>query len=267
MVEIIKRLNTIVYKKICTIANPNQVKQYYDSNILEPINLDSELRTQLFEFFNFTVYPNYLTDRMLELVVGEFQEQPIPLNKLQYVELFESIGKLNKDIGDILIQSIMGNSRGTETFVLDNNLVSRDNGLNTKASKIKKERFSTSTPSNPNPSTSSPSTSSPSTPNPSSPSSSSSSSSSPQSINLSNVFVQIILHIDKLKISSQFINFIRFLLANIYSNSQITPPSKLGEKIMLFERYGELPMRQFLCDLRIEKRLIDTNRYLPMYTQ
>jgi GTPase SAR1 family protein len=235
MIQVIKQTNTIVYKKICQISNPIQVKQYYDLNVLEPIISDPILKSQLIKFFNPTVYPNYLTDRILELVVSEYQEQPISFAKLKYIELFESIGKLNGEIADIILQSIISNPRGTSTFVFDG-VFDLDNGFDKKT---KNNNYlippQLSTP-NIKP-------------------------------NNFDIYCKIIKQIDKLKNSSKFIGFIRFLLANIYSNQNLTEPSYLVEKIILFNRYGELPMKQFINDLRIEKKQIDTNKHIGSYLQ
>lgn len=215
--KIIKRINTIVYKKISTMANPNQIKEYYDSNILEQINLDNNIKFHLSKYFDYDVYPNYLTDRILELVIIEYKSSSISLSKLQYIELFYLIGKLNENISDILIQNLMENPYRTDTFMLDN-----------LQSEIVQQK--------------------------------------------------IISLIDKLKFSKMFINFLRFLLANIYTN--FTEPANLIEKIFLFDKHGEVHMKQFINDLRINRKLnrlkssntfdtsdiFDTNKHLFIYT-
>lgn len=209
MGKIIKQLNTIIYKKISVISNPIQVKEYYDLNILEPLNFDNNIKFHFSKYFDFTIYPNYLTDRILELVVFEYQNQSVKLTQLEYIELFESVGKLDVNVSNILIQSIIENPRGTNTF----NFGSKNSSLSVCSGL-----------DDPN---------------------------------------KIIDLIDKLKISINFISFLRFLLANIYTN--LSSPENLIEKLFLFDKCGELPMRQFINDLRIEKKLIDTNKYLPFY--
>ncbi len=68
---------------------------------------------------------------------------------------------------------------------------------------------------------------------------------------------------EKLKSSEHFISFLRFFLANMYTTEN--NPNLLTEKMLLFIKYNELSMRQFISDLRIEKGIYDTRKNLKTY--
>lgn len=75
-------------------------------------------------------------------------------------------------------------------------------------------------------------------------------------------FIKII---DKLKQSDKFIEFLRFFLANMYTT--VIKPEELVSKVILFKKYGEIPIYQFLEDFRREKNNINTNTQIKMYIQ
>lgn len=205
MKKVVKKINTIIYRSINLISNPVEIKKFYDSQILTPINSDKTLKNKIEKFFNLTEYPSYFTDRILELVVAEFSEHTVSIFKLSYIELFENIGNLKAEVLDVVIDSLLSNPRGTHTFVFD-------------------------------------------IPSPN-----------------QTFFQQIIRQVDKLKISTKFIDFLRFLMANIYTN--LSKPEELVTKLLIFNRFEEIPMKQFVNDLRIEKKLIDTNKQITMYSR
>ena len=203
MKKVVKQINTIIYRSINLISNPMEIKKFYDSNIINPINSDKTLKTKISQFFNLTDYPSYFIDRILELVISEFSEHVVNISKLSYIELFENIGNLKAEVLDVVVDSLLSNPRATNTFVFD-----------------------TQGPT---------------------------------------FFQTIIRQIDKVKVSTKFIDFLRFLMANIYTN--LSKPEELVTKLLIFNRYEEIPMKQFINDLRIEKKLIDTNKQITMYSR
>lgn len=203
MKKMIKQINTIIYRKINLLTNPNQIKKFYDTNIKNVINSDKSIKNKIKQFIDFDIYPNFFVDRILELVVIEFSEQVVPINKFGYIQLFEHLGNLKTEIIDLVLDSLMSNPRGTGTIGFDN-------------------------------------------------------------LNQGSI-QNLIRTIDKTKISTKFVDFLRFFLANMYSN--ISKPEELVVKLMIFNRYEEIPMRQFINDLRIEKKNIDTNKQIQMYSQ
>ena len=52
-------------------------------------------------------------------------------------------------------------------------------------------------------------------------------------------------------------------MANLYST--LSRPDELVTKLLVFTKYEEIPLRQFIGDLRMEKKLIDTNKQNKMY--
>ena len=82
---------------------------------------------------------------------------------------------------------------------------------------------------------------------------------------------RIIKLFEKIKKSDNFIEFIRFFLTNMYTNL-LTSEGLITKKI-LFRTFGEIPMYEFINDLRIEKSCLDrsekskinTNKDYKMY--
>lgn len=202
----VKQLNTIIYRKINLMNSPTDIKTYYDASILNQIKADKFLCSKLVpNFYSITTYPGYFTDRILELVIAEFSEQAVPIHKLSYIELFKNTGNLKIDIIDIVLDSLMTNPRGTNTFIFNEN---------------EKTQFD---------------------------------------------YPHYIKLFDNIKFSSKFIDFLRFCMANIYTNC--LKSEELVGKLMIFTLYEEIPMRQFINDLRIEKNLINTNRQINVYSK
>ena len=202
MKKIVKQINTIAYTEINSLTVPMEIKTFYDSNIVNPIILDTNIKKRIEKFMDLTKYPSYFIDRILELIIVEYSEHSVALSKLSYIELFENIGNLKAEVIDLVLDALITNPRGINTFIFDN---ARNN--------------------------------------------------------LSNQ--QIIKLIDKVKFSSKFIDFLRFYMANMYSN--ITKPEELVIKLLIFNRFEEIPMRQFINDLKIEKKIFDTNKQLGIY--
>lgn len=208
MKKIVKQTNTLIYRYINSIENPLSIKLFYDSKLINPLKSDPNITKYISKYIDLTKYPSYFFDRILDLVITEFSENQIPLSKLSYIELFENIVDLKQEIVDLVIDAIILNPRGTNTFYfVESNEV--------------KLRPTYMTPQ------------------------------------------QIIKIIDKLKISTKFIDFLRFFMANMYSN--LIKPEELVIKLLIFNGFGEIPLRQFIEDLRIEKTMIDTNKQIKMY--
>jgi hypothetical protein len=74
---------------------------------------------------------------------------------------------------------------------------------------------------------------------------------------------RIISLFEKIKKSADFIEFIRFFLSNMYTNLLIS--EELITKKILFRTFGEIPMYEFINDLRTEKLKINTNKDTKMY--
>jgi GTPase SAR1 family protein len=202
MKKLVKKANTLIYKKINTINNPEDIVRYYYQNILKSINSDPVIKLKISKFFNLLTYPNYIADRIIELVTNEFSRNSVDVSRLSYIELFEHIGYLNAEVVDLIIETLINNTRCTQTFIF--------------------------------------------------------------TWNVSNFDLTIIKFLEKLKGSKKFLEFIRFFLANLYSSGQITP-EKLVEKLLLFTKYGELPLKQFILDLRIERKFVNTSVLIPIY--
>lgn len=64
--------------------------------------------------------------------------------------------------------------------------------------------------------------------------------------------IMLIKLMNKFKISKKFIEFIRFVLINMYNELSI---DQITKKIMIFERFQEIPLSQFLLDLNYEKKI------------
>lgn len=204
MKKLIKQLNTVIYKKINEMNNPFTIKHLYDTELIQRINAEPIISNAICPtFINPNTYPNFFTDRILELVITEYSEHIVPISKLSYIDLFENIGMFKIEVFDLLLDGMMSNPRGTNTFAFDN----YGPGFSQKVIKI----------------------------------------------------------LDKVKQSDKFIEFLRFFLANMYTT--VIKPEELVSKVILFRKYGEIPLNQFLEDFRREKNTINTNNHIKMYVQ
>ena len=204
MKKLVKQINTLTYKRINTITNPYQIKQTYDKEIIGVISANPLLKTPISKFLSLTTYPSYFTDRILELVIGEYSTQDVPVAKLSYIELFENTGNLKTEIIDLILDAVMSNPRGTKTFSFD---IYSTPGFSQRMIKI----------------------------------------------------------LEKIKNSTKFIEFLRFFLINIYSTQ--SKPEELVSKRLFFRKYTEIPLYEFIGDLRMEKTLIDSNKQNNIYRQ
>ena len=199
MKKLIKDLNTNIFKVINKFSAPQLIIDYYNNDIIANITSNSVIHTEITPFFNTNTYPNYITDKILELVVAEYSNSAVSINKIFYFELFEKIGNLKEEIIDVLLDALMLNIRGTHTFAFDGPL------------EIEK----------------------------------------------------IISIFEKIKKSANFIEFIRFFMSNMYTN--LLTSEELITKKILFRTFGEIPMYEFINDLRTEKLKINTNKDTKMY--
>jgi GTPase SAR1 family protein len=195
MTQLIKQINTLVYKKINTLQDPNEIKRFYDNEFVKALQTQMPLILQLKinNFVNLNVYPSYFVDRILELVIAEFTNNEVPLLSLKYFELFENIGNLKVEIIDLLLEALMSNPRGIKTF---------------------------------------------------------------SNINFDERNLYGLL--EKIKISGKFIAFLRFLLMNSYSGNVVTAENLIYCK-MLFRKYGEIPMYEFIGQIMAEKKTYNTS--------
>lgn len=199
MHKCIKNFNTIIYKKINTINEPNEIKTFYDNSILEPINANLELKNSIMTFFKLDVYPNYVVDRILELVTKIYSKNTVSISKLEYIELFEKIGNFKSEIIDIVIETLISNPAGTLTIVFDN--FTRFKG---QIIDYKNQAF----------------------------------------------IIELIKFINKLQFSTKFMLFLRFILMNVYKNANYGTFDEITKKQMIFDKFQEIPIRQFLSDLK-----------------
>jgi hypothetical protein len=119
MKKLVKDLNTNIYKVINKLLSPQQIVEYYDNEIIKKIRANRVILTEITPFFSTNTYPNYITDKILELVVNEYSNNSVSIKKIFYFELFEKIGTLKEEIIDVLLDSLMLNVRGTNTIIFD----------------------------------------------------------------------------------------------------------------------------------------------------
>jgi GTP-binding protein EngB required for normal cell division len=205
MKKVIKQTNTIIYKKINTMKNPHGIKEFFDNEFVNKIKSSNEIKLEFGKFFNLDVYPSYFTDKILELVIEEFSNNAVQVSKLEYIYFFESIGNLESEVIDVILDSLMSNPRGMSTFEYNN----YGSGFELKVIKL----------------------------------------------------------FEKIKKSVKFISFLRFFLANMYNSVFATKPEDLVIKKIIFKKYGEIPMYEFIQDLRFEKKNLDSGKSIKNYCQ
>lgn len=186
-----KQFNNIIYKHIINTSEPNNVKDFYDKII---IKIKQNIRIEIINpFINLIDYPIFICERIIELILDEFKNNKINIIKLSYFELINSIGYLDSNIADTILETICNNPRDVMTFYTDSNY---------DFDKIK------------------------------------------------NILLLI-------QISNHFLHFIRFLLSNIYNGLNL---ESLIMKKMLFIKFGEIPMCEFINNLIIEKKYNNKNK-------
>jgi GTPase SAR1 family protein len=116
MKKLVKQLNTTIFKVINEMKDYINIKKYYD-DIIKQIKSNKQLSTLLSGFFDFSIYPYYFVDKCLELVINEFTKQTINFTRFcNYIDFFSDIQKLDLEIIDVVLESIISNPRGSNTF-------------------------------------------------------------------------------------------------------------------------------------------------------
>lgn len=62
--------------------------------------------------------------------------------------------------------------------------------------------------------------------------------------------IELIKFINKLQFSTKFMVFLRFILMNMYKNANYGTFDEITKKQMIFDKFQEIPIRQFLSDLK-----------------
>jgi GTPase SAR1 family protein len=196
MVKLVKQLNTVVYKIIKNMSNPIDIKKFYDENVNLKLGHDSVIKFHVNPYLNFSSYPSYFADKILELIISEYSTTVVSVSKLSYIDLFENIINFKTEIIDILLESIINNKNGCSTFAFDSN-----------------ELF----------------------------------------------YKKIIMIFEKIKQSPKFIEFLRFFLMNFYFTK--ASDEELILKKLILNKYGEIPLQEFIQDLRIERGINTTTTH------
>ena len=115
MNNLIKKFNTIIYERINKSLVEEAIKNYYQK-IINSIKIDLDLKNEISKFLDLDIYPSYLVDRILELTLNKFSNNVIMIEQLYIFELLSEIGHLNLDIMNLLINTILQNSKGINTF-------------------------------------------------------------------------------------------------------------------------------------------------------
>jgi GTPase SAR1 family protein len=196
MKNFVKKFNTLIFIKIKNINNPTDIKFYYDMSVIEEINLNKKIKLHMSKFFSLTIYPNYIVERITNLIINKYSEKNVCISNFSLINLLDAIDNLNIDVIELIINTLIDNQSGLNTFEFDIS------------------------------------------------------------------FSEIIEIFEKLKSSKNFLPFIRFYLMNFYYKTEF---NNLTKKLLLFTKYGEILLCQFIQDLRIEKKLIDTNKNRNIY--
>lgn len=190
--KIIKDFNTLIYKMLAQNKNPYDVVGNYNMEISRIITNDINVYVR--EFVDLSIYPKYVIDLVMDLIVKILGNQQI---SIQGLELFK------------LIMDITQNDIGYVDNAMDK-LLNNPNKNNTIAF-----------------------------------------------VGLSeNSLISIL---EQIKNSTRFIEFLRFLLINLYYNH--TTPEQLVMKKMLFKKYTEIPLYECIGNLLATKNITDISIY------
>jgi small GTP-binding protein len=118
MKTLIKEINTLIYVEISKINTVDSVINYYN-NILSTIKSDEQVSTVCKRFWDFSVYPAYIKEKIIEIINGEFTDHTVSIRKLEYFNHLDSMNALTIELVEILLNALMKNVRGVATFIFD----------------------------------------------------------------------------------------------------------------------------------------------------
>lgn len=152
MTELVKQIHTQILLKINGITDVISIINYYNrinstmGNTALTIDIsgsrgwsetlssfitgksNSEITAQkmLEPFHNFNKYPNYLIERILYLIGKEFNENKIPIDKLNYFKKIEDVGSLTPEVVELMLDKIISNPNKVNTFVFSNGITNTE---------------------------------------------------------------------------------------------------------------------------------------------
>jgi GTPase SAR1 family protein len=137
MNELVKQIHSQVFIKINSLSDISEIISKYNqincilSDTTNKIELNSSsfvnsvvtflksgstitsttIKSLLSPFHDFEKYPCYLTKKILDLVIEEFNSNTISISKLEYFNQLETIGILTKDVIELMISKILSGSK------------------------------------------------------------------------------------------------------------------------------------------------------------
>ena len=73
-------------------------------------------------FHNFEKFPHYLIERILHLVCNEFNNNRIPVKKLEYFLNIEQVSVLSNEVVELILDKILTNPNNVNTFIFDESI-------------------------------------------------------------------------------------------------------------------------------------------------
>jgi small GTP-binding protein len=140
MKNLVKEINTQIYTEITKYTTVDSVVKFYLRH-LEIIKSDSTVSQKLGEFWDFSKYPTYIKDKVIEIINGEFTDHSVPISKFNYFGYLEEMDALNTELTEILLDALIKNIRGVNTFVFeDKNITNISNMVLPVFAKIESAR-------------------------------------------------------------------------------------------------------------------------------
>jgi hypothetical protein len=120
MGKLVKQLNTISFKTISEMKDPWKIKKYWNDEIIKKLSSNEIIKKNISKVLDLDKYPGFIIGRIKDLIVDEYSGKDwIPIEKLNYFILLEQLSELNTNTVEMLIDCLLKNTRGSNTFIFE----------------------------------------------------------------------------------------------------------------------------------------------------
>ena len=115
----IKKINTLINKKIQIMKNVYQIIFYYQ-DIVEQIKQNPLIKAILDPYWKYNDKPDYIVDKIVNIILTIYSTKQISIENLYYFNALDEIGHLKIEFIDLLLTGILSNSNKSQTFDFTN---------------------------------------------------------------------------------------------------------------------------------------------------
>jgi GTPase SAR1 family protein len=131
MKNIVKSINTLLYKHIGVLKKVSDIIEYYKYHIIKNINSDNIISNKIIKFWNYIKYPKYVAEKIIKLITIDYSHPSINVEKLYYFNDLEYIEYLEIEYVNELLDTLMSNPSGYSLFVFSDDFVNNTELMNT----------------------------------------------------------------------------------------------------------------------------------------